>query len=120
MSRNSEYTILLMVTAAKGRAVALVVDAVAAALAQVPVRKDELILLGLSGGPDSVALAHALRALAHTSGYRLAAAHLNHRLRGTESDRDERFVREICLRLGLELVVVERADSLGPDMPNLE
>jgi tRNA(Ile)-lysidine synthase len=108
-----------MVTAAKGRALARVVDAVAAALARVPVRKDELILLGLSGGADSVALTHALRTVAHSLGFRLAAAHLNHRLRGTESDRDERFVREICLRLGLELVV-ERTDGLGLDTPNLE
>jgi tRNA(Ile)-lysidine synthase len=107
------------VTAAKGRAVARVVDAVAAALARVPVRKGELILLGLSGGADSVALTHALRTVAHSHGARLAAAHLNHRLRGAESDRDERFVREMCCRLGLELVV-ERADGLGPDTPNLE
>jgi tRNA(Ile)-lysidine synthase len=104
-----------MVTAAKRR----VVDAVAAALARVPVRKGELILLGLSGGPDSVALTHALQTVAHSLGSRLAAAHLNHRLRGTESDLDERFVREVCLRLGLELIV-ERADGLGPDTPNLE
>jgi tRNA(Ile)-lysidine synthase len=108
-----------MVTAAKRRAVARVVDAVAAALTRVPVRKGELILLGLSGGPDSVALTHALHTVAHTLGCRLAAAHLNHRLRGTESDRDERFVRETCLRLGLELIV-ERANGLGPDTPNLE
>jgi tRNA(Ile)-lysidine synthase len=108
-----------MVTAAKRRAVALVVDAVTAALARVPLRKDELILLGLSGGADSVALTHALRTAAPNLGYRLAAAHLNHRLRGTESDRDERFVREICLQLGLELIV-ERAGGLGPHTPNLE
>ena len=108
-----------MVTAAKGRAVARVVDAVAAALARVPVRKDELILLGLSGGADSVALTHALRTVAHSLGFRLAAAHLNHRLRGTESDRDERFVRDMCCRLELELVV-ERTDGLGLDTPNLE
>ena len=108
-----------MVTAAKRRAVARVVDAVAAALARVSVRKGALILVGLSGGPDSVALTHALHTVAQNLGHRLAAAHLNHRLRGTESDRDERFVREFCLRLGLELVV-ERADGLGPDTPNLE
>ena len=106
-------------TASKRRAVARVVDAVAAALARVPVRKGELILLGLSGGADSVALTYALHTIAHSSAYRLAAAHLNHRLRGTESDRDERFVREMCCRLGLELVV-EHADGLGPDTPNLE
>lgn len=108
-----------MVTAAKRRAITRVVDAVAAALARVPVRRDELILLGLSGGADSVALTHALRTVAHPLGFRIAAAHLNHRLRGTESDRDERFVREMCRRLELELVV-ERADGLCPDTPNLE
>src|SRR5260370_20881646 len=107
-----------MVTAANGRAVARVVDAVAAALARVPVRKDELILLGLSGGADSVALTHALRTVAHSLGFRLAAAHLNHRLRGAESDRDERFAREICLRRGLALCV-ERTHCLGLDTPNL-
>jgi tRNA(Ile)-lysidine synthase len=37
---------------------------------------------------------------------------LNHRLRGAESDRDEEFVRAMCSRLGVELIV-ERADGLG-------
>jgi tRNA(Ile)-lysidine synthase len=72
----------------------------------------DLILLALSGGPDSVALLHALRELAPRFGYRLAAAHLNHRLRGAESDCDEMFVREICATLRVELVV-EQADNSG-------
>ncbi len=83
----------------------------------------ESILLALSGGPDSVALLHALRKLAPRFGYRLAAAHLNHRLRGAESDRDEMFVRELCSTLGVELVV-EQANNLDPALdpatPNLE
>lgn len=89
------------------------------------------ILLALSGGPDSVALLHALRELAPRFGYRLAAAHLNHRLRDTESERDEMFVRELCATLGVALVV-EQADNpgvgpgvaldpaLSPGAPNLE
>lgn len=89
----------------------------------------ETILLALSGGPDSVALLHALRDLAPRFGYRVAAAHLNHRLRGAESDRDESFVRELCSTLGVELVV-EQANNLDldaahdlaldPAAPNLE
>jgi len=79
----------------------------------------DTILLALSGGPDSVALLHALRELAPRFGYRLAAAHLNHRLRGTESDRDESFVRELCSTLGVELVV-EQANDLDPAAANLE
>ena len=45
-------------------------------------------------------------------GLKLAAAHLNHRLRGPESDRDEEFVRSMCARLKLELQV-ERAEGLS-------
>jgi tRNA(Ile)-lysidine synthase len=84
------------------------------------------ILLALSGGPDSVALLHALRELAPRFGYRLAAAHLNHRLRGAESDRDEMFVRDLCATLGVELVVEQADDrpasgpALSPAAPNLE
>jgi tRNA(Ile)-lysidine synthase len=81
------------------------------------------ILLALSGGPDSVALLHALRELAPRFDYCLAAAHLNHRLRGAESDRDETFVRDVCSTLGVELVV-QQANNLDPALdpaaPNLE
>jgi tRNA(Ile)-lysidine synthase len=83
----------------------------------------DLILLALSGGPDSVALLHALRALAPRFGYRLAAAHLNHRLRGAESDRDETFVRDLCSALGVELTVEQASNldpALAPAAPNLE
>jgi tRNA(Ile)-lysidine synthase len=81
------------------------------------------ILLALSGGPDSVALLHCLRELAPRFGYRLAAAHLNHRLRGSESDRDELFVRELCSRFGVQLVVAQASNlvpPLAPGEPNLE
>jgi len=49
------------------------------------------ILAAVSGGPDSLALLHALHTLTPT-----IAAHLNHQLRGNESDADERFVVEFC------------------------
>lgn len=63
------------------------------------------ILVALSGGADSVALLLALRA----QGCTLAAAHLNHCLRASESERDEAFVRELCAKLDVPLTV-ERAD----------
>jgi len=50
---------------------------------------------------------------------RVAAAHLNHGLRGEESDRDEEFVRAMCERLGVALVV-ERAQGLDAGASNLE
>ncbi|HYR79396.1 MAG TPA: tRNA lysidine(34) synthetase TilS, partial [Candidatus Dormibacteraeota bacterium] len=47
------------------------------------------------------------------------AAHLNHRIRALESDRDENFVRELCARLGVELRVA-RARGLDAGSANLE
>jgi tRNA(Ile)-lysidine synthase len=44
----------------------------------------------VSGGPDSTCLWHALGVL----GYRVSALHVNHKLRGTESDEDARYCRE--------------------------
>lgn len=61
-----------------------------------------LHLVALSGGADSVALLLILRQL----GYRIEAAHCNFRLRGEESDRDERFVRELCERLDVKLHLI--------------
>ncbi len=51
-------------------------------------------VVAVSGGADSVALLASLHAF-HPPG-QLVVAHLNHRLRGTESDSDERFVRELA------------------------
>lgn len=59
----------------------------------------------VSGGTDSMALLQLLCALRETLQISLSAAHFNHRLRGAESDRDERFVREQCVLLGIPLTV---------------
>jgi len=98
-----------------------VVGAIEAALGRVGVRHGASILVGLSGGADSVALTCALLELRERLGLRVAAAHLNHRIRGLESDRDEEFVRAMCARLGVELIV-ERAEELGASISsaNLE
>jgi tRNA(Ile)-lysidine synthase len=67
------------------------------------IRRQELIPPGgdivclVSGGADSTCLWHALGAL----GYRAGALHVNHRLRGAESDEDARFCREV---LGADVV----------------
>ncbi len=77
----------------------------ARALERSALGRSECILVALSGGPDSVALLHVLRELRPRFGYELVAAHLNHRLRGAESDRDEAFARALCSALGIELIV---------------
>lgn len=60
---------------------------------------NELYLVALSGGADSVALLFILR----EAGYRVHAAHCNFHLRGDEADRDEAFCVSLCERLGIEL-----------------
>lgn len=59
------------------------------------------VAVAVSGGADSVCLLHVLMALAPRWNLRLSVLHLNHKLRGEESDRDETFVRELAARLGL-------------------
>ena len=67
------------------------------------------MLVGLSGGSDSVALTHLLLDLSEHGDFAVVAlAHLNHRLRPS-ADRDERFCRQLAVRLGLR-IVVEAAD----------
>ena len=59
--------------------------------------KDRLIL-ALSGGVDSVSLFHLLR----LSGFKFEAAHVNYGLRGEDSDKDERFVEDLCKEYKIE------------------
>ena len=96
-----------------------VTDPVARSLAKLPYLRGKKIMLALSGGADSVALLHALSGARRKFHFVLAAAHLNHALRGAESDRDEAFVRKLCARAGIELIV-ERAHGLQSRRGNLE
>ena len=73
------------------------------------IRKQELIKAGdrvavaVSGGVDSLALLVMLLELRPELGIVLCVAHVNHQLRGEESDADERFVVEFAKRHSLEL-----------------
>ena len=60
------------------------------------------VAVGVSGGADSVALLALLCRLGETLPLRLTVCHINHNLRGEESLRDQRFVEELCRRLGVE------------------
>ena len=61
------------------------------------------VVVGLSGGADSTALLLILLRL----GYRVHAVHCNFHLRGTESDRDQQFVTDLCSKLGVELEICQ-------------
>ena len=65
------------------------------------------VLIGLSGGADSVCLLTVLRELADTFSLSLGAFHVNHGIRGTEADRDETFSRELCEGFGIPFYSVK-------------
>ena len=63
------------------------------------------VLIGVSGGPDSMALAQVLTSLKKDLGIHIGLAHLNHMLRGSHALADEAFVREFARGHNLDLVV---------------
>ncbi len=69
------------------------------------VRTGDRVVCAVSGGADSVALLFSLFLLKDKLGIQLSAAHFDHRLRGTESDGDAKFVRELCDRFDIPLTV---------------
>ena len=66
-------------------------------------KPSDKVIVAVSGGADSVCLLHCLLELAPEFGLELLAAHFNHKLRAAESDEDQHFVEELCLKLGVEL-----------------
>lgn len=68
------------------------------------------IIVGLSGGPDSVFLVHLLAQLREKYQWKLVAAHLNHGWR-TEADSEEVFCKKLCAQLDITFVSAH-ADSI--------
>lgn len=79
------------------------------------ISKSDKILVAASGGRDSTALSHLL----HTNGYSIALAHVNYRLRGVESDEDEKFVENLAQDLGVEFHVC-RLDEHSLDQGSVQ
>jgi tRNA(Ile)-lysidine synthase len=74
--------------------------------------------VAVSGGADSVCLLHVMRELAPQWNLRLHVLHLNHKLRGTESDGDAEFVRSLAS--GLDLPATIRQADVASVPGNLE
>lgn len=65
------------------------------------IESDDKILLGISGGIDSATLLFVLLEIRKKIGFSLGLAHVNHMLRGKESERDEQFVQKLAEELRL-------------------
>ena len=61
------------------------------------------VLIGLSGGGDSVALLHILKSLCTRMGFTICAAHLNHGIRGEAAQEDAEFVHDFCDFYGIRV-----------------
>lgn len=66
------------------------------------------LVVAVSGGPDSVCLLHILWKLREEPGIELHVAHLNHQLRGEESDADTSYVTDLAARLGIPATIESR------------
>src|SRR4051794_15827372 len=80
----------------------------------------DAIGVAVSGGADSVCLLHILVRLAPELGITLRVLHLNHRLRGKESDEDARFVGELAVALQMPFTISQVAADFVAEGENLE
>ncbi|MCK5311025.1 MAG: tRNA lysidine(34) synthetase TilS [Desulfobacteraceae bacterium] len=70
--------------------------------------KEDRVLAGVSGGPDSVALLLFLFEIKTKYSLEIGIAHLNHMLRGKEADRDEEFVRNLAEKLNIPYFIEKK------------
>ena len=70
------------------------------------IEKDAYIIVGLSGGPDSLCLFHSLLQIADSYNLAIVPVHVNHKLRSAADDEAQHVIR-ICSRFGLECNVFE-------------
>lgn len=89
-------------------------------LAHRMVRRGETVVLAVSGGVDSMTLVDVFSRLAGPWGLGLVIGHVNHGLRGGESERDMRFVQEQALKYGIPCEVKRLGNEDYPAGENLQ
>ncbi len=65
------------------------------------INQGDRIVVGVSGGADSVCLLYVLWRLCDELGFSIIVVHVNHGIRGEAADCDEQYVKELCLRLSI-------------------
>ncbi|MCM1055499.1 MAG: tRNA lysidine(34) synthetase TilS [Bacteroides sp.] len=61
------------------------------------------VIVALSGGADSVTLLHCLNEIKDELGFELSACHVNHNLRGKDSDSDQAYAEELCAKMNIPI-----------------
>ncbi len=69
------------------------------------IQKGDKIVVGLSGGPDSVCLLHILNRMKEEWNLEIYAAHLNHQIRGIEAQKDAFYISRLCEELGITFFI---------------
>ncbi|SCI31134.1 MULTISPECIES: tRNA lysidine(34) synthetase TilS [unclassified Romboutsia] len=69
------------------------------------IQKGDKIVVGLSGGPDSVCLLHILNRMKEEWDLEIYAAHLNHQIRGIEAQKDAFYISKLCEELGITFFI---------------
>jgi len=72
------------------------------------IKKDEKVILGLSGGPDSIFLFEMLKKFSEKTPIKIIAAHINHMLRNIESEKDEKFVKDLGKKYKTEIRILRK------------
>jgi tRNA(Ile)-lysidine synthase len=81
-------------------------------------KKGSKIVVGVSGGPDSVCLLDVLSKIKDKCDFKLIIAHVNYGLRGKDSDRDALFVENLANRYGLEYIKLKPEISIKTSSEN--
>lgn len=68
----------------------------------------EVVIVGLSGGADSICLLMILKELSKKLDFKCVAVHINHGLRGEEAEHDEKFAAKFCEQNGIEFIAIHK------------
>lgn len=72
------------------------------------IQPKQRVVVGVSGGADSIVLLHILNCLQEELNISLHVAHLNHMFRGEEAKEEADFVKEVCYKWGIPCTIAER------------
>lgn len=68
------------------------------------IEKNDKVVIGVSGGPDSICLLHLLYSIKKELGFEIVVAHINHQIRKV-ADSETEYVKDFCKNLGIECFV---------------